>query len=52
MLAVNEEMASVGLRILGIAYKEMSGDLINYKEETAESELVFLGLIGMMDPPT
>ena len=51
VLAVNEEMASAGLRILGIAYKEMSSDLINCKEETAESELVFLGLIGMMDPP-
>jgi len=51
VLAANEEMASGGLRILGLAYKEMSGDLINCKEEAAESELVFLGLIGMMDPP-
>jgi Ca2+-transporting ATPase len=51
VLEVNEEMAGGGLRVLGIAYKEMSGDLTSCKEETAESELVFLGLVGMMDPP-
>jgi Ca2+-transporting ATPase len=51
VLGVNEEMASGGLRVLGIAYKEVSGDAANFKEEVAESELVFLGLVGMMDPP-
>lgn len=51
VLDVNEEMASNGLRVLGIAYKEISGYVSNFKEEAAESELVFLGLVGMMDPP-
>lgn len=51
ILDVNEEMAGGGLRVLGIAYKEMPANSTSYKEETAESELVFLGLIGMMDPP-
>ncbi len=51
ILDVNEEMAGGGLRVLGIAYKEMPANSTSYKEETAESELVFLGLMGMMDPP-
>ncbi|MCW3984020.1 MAG: cation-translocating P-type ATPase [Candidatus Bathyarchaeota archaeon] len=51
VLGVNEEMASDGLRVLGVAYKEVSGDGTSYKEEDAESELSFLGLVGMMDPP-
>ncbi|MCW3999961.1 MAG: cation-translocating P-type ATPase [Candidatus Bathyarchaeota archaeon] len=51
ILKQNEKMASDGLRVLGIAYKEKAADPSHFKEETSESELVFLGLVGMMDPP-
>jgi Ca2+-transporting ATPase len=47
---INAQMANDALRVLGIAYKELSpGEPL--QEETVESDLVFLGLIGMMDPP-
>jgi Ca2+-transporting ATPase len=50
ILAVNEEMAQDALRVLGIAYKELP-EAGGYSEEQVERDLVFLGLVGMMDPP-
>jgi len=46
----NEQMAGKALRVLALAYRE-SGDLIPGDEETLETDMVFLGLVGMMDPP-
>ncbi|MCI8272598.1 MAG: cation-translocating P-type ATPase [Clostridia bacterium] len=47
----NESMAKEALRVLAFAYKEM--DHIPTKEEmkTIESELTFVGMVGMIDPP-
>lgn len=50
ILKANEGMALEALRVLGIAYRELP-DKIAYAEDTIENEMVFLGLIGMMDPP-
>ncbi|MFH0922521.1 MAG: HAD-IC family P-type ATPase, partial [Candidatus Micrarchaeota archaeon] len=41
----NKRMASQALRVLAFAFKK------NAVEKNAESDLVFLGLVGMMDPP-
>ncbi len=51
ILKVNEQMASNALRILGLAYRHLPGDLSEYSPETVEKELVFVGLQGMIDPP-
>ncbi|MCS7115053.1 MAG: cation-translocating P-type ATPase [Nitrososphaerota archaeon] len=51
ILEVNEEMAKDALRVLGVAYKKIPADLTNFDEETLDKNLVFLGLLGMMDPP-
>ena len=47
----NEAMAKEALRVLGCAYKEI--DHIPSKEEMKdiESNLTFIGMVGMIDPP-
>ena len=50
ILLANEEMAGSALRVLAIAYSELSETDAD-AEEVIEQNLVFLGLIGMMDPP-
>jgi Ca2+-transporting ATPase len=44
----NKAMAQQGLRVLGIGYKIL-GDSTEY--EKAEDEIIFVGLIGIIDPP-
>ncbi|MFB0514672.1 MAG: cation-translocating P-type ATPase [Candidatus Bathyarchaeia archaeon] len=51
ILSISEKMASQALRVLGIAYKVISEQLTTYDEESVENNLVFLGLVGMIDPP-
>jgi Ca2+-transporting ATPase len=50
ILKANEEMANDALRVLGISYRELS-ETDGYNEDRVEQDLVFLGLVGMMDPP-
>ena len=49
ILAASEAMAKHALRVLAIAYREVGAD--GLEEEAVERQLMFLGLIGMMDPP-
>ncbi len=52
ILETNEKMAREALRVLGIAYKELpSASPEKFDEENLEKGLVFLGLMGMIDPP-
>jgi Ca2+-transporting ATPase len=53
ILAGNDELAGQALRTLGVAYRRLPKDTSDRGTfgEDVEHELVFLGLIGMIDPP-
>jgi Ca2+-transporting ATPase len=50
ILLANEEMAGNALRVLAIAHSDLS-ETDACGEDVIERNLVFMGLIGMMDPP-
>jgi len=51
ILQQSEEMAGQALRVLGIAYKRVSDKNAVVDEDSIEKNLVFVGLVGMIDPP-
>ncbi|MCD6324848.1 cation-translocating P-type ATPase, partial [Candidatus Bathyarchaeota archaeon] len=50
ILRINEEFARNALRVLAFAYRRLPESKGPFKEEI-ENNLVFVGLIGMIDPP-
>ncbi|WP_439655349.1 cation-translocating P-type ATPase [Waterburya agarophytonicola] len=51
ILNQNTHLASIGLRVLGLAYKPLAEIPSANTEEENEQELVWLGLLGMLDAP-
>lgn len=49
--AAGERMASSALRVLGMAYRDVKAEEHVDSEHKAESQLIFVGLAGMIDPP-
>ncbi len=51
ILDTNDHLASIGLRVLGFAYKPLTEIPRTGTENTSEQNLVWLGLVGMLDAP-
>ena len=47
----NNEMSEKALRVIAVAYKDADNLPININADAIENDLIFVGLIGMIDPP-
>ncbi|WP_461213401.1 cation-translocating P-type ATPase [Lacticaseibacillus sp. GG6-2] len=50
LLTVNKGMATQALRVLGMAFKYLDTLPVTVDSDTVEHDLVFAGLVGMIDP--
>jgi P-type Ca2+ transporter type 2C len=46
-----EDMAKEAMRVLAFGYAELPPEHLELKEEDIEGNLIFVGLVGMADPP-
>ncbi len=46
ILGIMEDMGKDALRVIGIAYKN-----VTYNQKNIEKDLIFAGMVGMIDPP-
>ena len=51
IIRVNDEYARSGLRVLAVAWRPIPPGPGEFTAESVEKDLVFLGLMAMMDPP-
>ncbi|MFA5143228.1 MAG: cation-translocating P-type ATPase [Candidatus Omnitrophota bacterium] len=51
ILKVNDELAGEAMRVLAVAYRDIGEPLDGYEAAAVERDLVFIGLVAMIDPP-
>ncbi len=51
ILQINDRMATGGLRVLGFSYKILNHIPDTSEAEKTETEMIWLGLVGMLDAP-
>lgn len=48
---INDQMSEKALRVIAISYKEIEAIPSELNPEEIEKDLIFMGLVGMIDPP-
>jgi magnesium-transporting ATPase (P-type) len=51
VVKANDDLARQGFRVLGLAARQGSQDLLDLKAQDLEQNLIFIGLVAMFDPP-
>lgn len=51
IIGKHDELASSGLRILAMAFRDLPANYENYSADAVEQDLTFLGMVAMQDPP-
>ncbi|MBN1786518.1 MAG: cation-transporting P-type ATPase [Candidatus Methanofastidiosa archaeon] len=46
-----QEFSDRALRVIALSYKTLDSEKPKYDKEELESDLIFIGLVGMIDPP-
>lgn len=51
IITIHDKLAASGLRILGMAYRELPAEFDDYRPLAVEKDMVFVGMMAMQDPP-